>query len=138
MIFGLADFAGQWQLSRQITDHAGGQDGRLVGQAQFQQQGQGCLHYQEQGQLQLGAGPVMAAQRAYIWRFGKDSVDVCFADDTPFHSFVPSGQAPGTDHPCGKDFYTVQYDFRRMPEWEAVWRVHGPRKDYTSVSRYSR
>jgi hypothetical protein len=48
------------------------------------------------------------------------------------------GQADGTEHPCGDDHYTVQYDFRSWPQWTAVWQVSGPRKDYTSRSAYTR
>lgn len=137
-ILGSHDFAGTWRLARRITDRTNGQIGHLHGSVQLTQTEQGGLHYQEEGQLQLGGGQIMQATRAYHWQFEGTAVVVRFADGKPFHQFVPSGHVAGTDHPCGDDFYTVRYDFRRWPVWQAVWSVTGPRKDYVSVSDYIR
>ncbi|WP_439155756.1 DUF6314 family protein [Yoonia sp.] len=135
-MLGPAAFVGQWRLQRTITDRLGGQTGRLVGQAVFTQAGQGVLAYQETGDLRIGDGPVMVAMRRYLWVFDAGGVAVQFGDGAAFHRFIPTGHAAGTDHPCGDDLYRVEYDFTRWPIWRATWVVHGPRKDYTSVSDY--
>lgn len=130
------DFAGTWRLTRKIDDRKSGQTGQFDGQAVLSPSDGGLL-YHETGQMRFGGG-VMQAERRYLWRFMPDHVDVRFADGAAFHRFTPAGAAPGTDHPCGDDFYQVMYDFTAWPQWQAVWTVQGPRKDYTSYSTYQR
>ena len=137
-MLGRSDFAGTWQLTRRITDRHGQMQGEFAGTAMLMPVGDDLLDYVETGQMRLGAAPVMAATRAYLWQFGAERVQVRFADGRDFHSFAPRGQAAGTDHPCGDDHYTVVYDFTRWPLWRATWVVTGPRKDYTSVTDYTR
>lgn len=130
------DFLGHWQFDRQIDDRNGGQLGIVTGTADFTPEN-ALVRYREAGQLRIGDGPVLSAERSYLWRFEK-SVEVMFDDGRQFHSFVPMGRGQGTDHPCGEDFYQVTYDFRGWPEWTSTFQVSGPRKDYTSVTAYKR
>ncbi|WP_245882682.1 DUF6314 family protein [Yoonia sediminilitoris] len=132
------DFRGLWRLERRIIDRMANQEGTLQGTVTLLDQAQGVMDYREEGQFQLGQGPVMQATRSYQWHFGGGWVDVRFADGSPFHRFVPEGCVAGSDHPCGADHYQVRYDFRAWPDWQAVWTVTGPRKDYTSISHYCR
>lgn len=132
-----ADFEGVWALSRQIDDRRAGQTGVMTGQAALTQAGPARLRYAEEGQMQLGTGPVLLARRVYHWHFAAGRVVVTFEDERDFHSFVADGQGAGTDHPCGDDTYRVVYDFTRWPVWQAVWDVAGPRKDYTMISTYT-
>lgn len=125
-------------MTRHIVDHHAGQGGHLVGEAAFEAQAADQLIYRETGTLTLATGAQMMAQRSYRWVFDRDAVAVMFDDGRAFHSFVPSGHAAGTDHPCGDDFYTVRYDFTLWPCWRAVWTVTGPRKNYVSVTQYAR
>lgn len=138
MILKARDFLGRWELRRTIADHRDGQNGTLAGQAVFAGDDGLQLMYEESGTLTLESGATLEATRQYRWKFTPDAVIVTFADGRPFHRFVPSGHAAGTDHPCGADFYTVRYDFTRWPDWIAVWTVTGPRKDYVSTSTYQR
>ena len=130
------DFAGHWTLTRQIEDRTAGPNGQFVGTAVFEAIADATLRYTETGTLQLGQGPSMTAERSYLWEFAADRVDVFFDDGRDFHHFVPDGVSEGSNHPCGEDFYTVTYDFTVWPNWVATWTVTGPRKDYTSVTRY--
>jgi len=131
------DFVGTWKLQRKIADHLSGQDGQLVGEAVLSPSGEAGLIYDETGTLVLANGTQMAATRRYHWGFADGQVVVTFADGLHFHQFTPFGDVAGTDHPCGDDFYTVQYDFTAWPKWRAVWTVKGPRKDYVSTSDYA-
>ena len=135
---GIDDFEGDWQIERVITDRLLQQNGTLTGRAQFRRSGPDTLEYAEEGALQMGDGPKMEARRSYRWQFGPDQVHVMFDDGRAFHSFVPSGYAHGTDHPCGDDDYAVRYDFIPWPQWRTVWLVSGPRKDYSSVTTFCR
>lgn len=132
-----ADFEGHWNLHRTIEDRYAGQMGDFRGSALFRAEADDHLAYFETGMVRFGAGPVMKAERRYHWRFDGNAVDVRFADGAAFHRFTPTGVGAGTDHPCGDDFYTVQYDFTAWPDWTATWTVTGPRKDYTSTSKYN-
>lgn len=131
-------FSGDWQLQREITDRQGGVAGRMSGQATLAPDGPVGLLYAERGRLQMGDGPVLEAERRYLWRFAGGRVEVRFADGADFHSFAPHGAAAGTVHYCGDDVYRVAYDFTGWPVWTATWAASGPRKDYVSVSRYWR
>ena len=133
-----ADFIGRWQIDRRIDDRHAGQTGTLAGTATFAPGGDGGLIYDERGTLRLGTGTPLEATRRYLWRFGAGGVEVRFADGAPFHAFVPAGRAAGTAHLCGADLYEVAYDFSGFPEWQAVWTVRGPRKDYTATTRHRR
>lgn len=137
-MLGLSDFVGMWQLQREIDDRHSSQQGAFQGTCTFRENGPSRLDYFEEGTIRFGTGPELTANRRYQWHFRPEVVDVRFEDGSAFHSFVPTGQAKGTEHPCGDDHYTVQYDFRSWPDWQATWRVTGPRKDYTSISRYTR
>ena len=138
MILEASAFEGRWQLARRIDDRLAQQEGILSGTVDFTAHGSTRLEYHEVGELRLGRGPAMQAQRRYNWNFERGVVIVTFEDGSDFHQFVPSGVSQGSDHPCGDDLYTVSYDFTRWPQWQATWIVRGPRKDYTSVSTYMR
>lgn len=138
MTFTAEDFAGEWVLHRTIKDNLHGQNGTLAGQTVFTRTDASHLIYDEEGTLTLQSGVSLAASRRYLWAFEDEAVAVSFDEGRPFHQFVPSGHAAGTDHPCGEDFYTVRYDFTDWPRWVAVWTVTGPRKDYVSTSVYLR
>ncbi|WP_375255967.1 DUF6314 family protein [Yoonia sp.] len=131
------DFVGTWRLRRKIVDHLSGQEGHLQGEAVLTPDGDRRLIYDESGTLVLAHGTEMVATRRYLWDFVGQQVVVTFEDGRPFHQFMPAGDVDGTDHPCGDDFYTVQYHFTTWPIWEAVWTVNGPRKDYVSRSDYA-
>ncbi len=132
------DFEGTWQISREITDRLAGKPGQLTGTASFARDGDDVLLYEERGTLRLGDGPVLEATRRYRWHFVGDRVEMTFDDGAAFHSFTPHGYVDGTKHPCGDDTYNVRYDFIPWPRWRAVWVVTGPRKDYTSVTEFTR
>ena len=132
-----ADFAGDWRLARVLTDRLGAMSGTFTGTARFTADGSDALAYHESGQLTLRAGAVLQAERDYRWVWTATNVTVFFADGAPFHDFRPTGMGTGTPHLCGADLYTVTYDFRAWPRWQAVWEVRGPKKNYRSVSDYT-
>ena len=94
------------------------------------------LAYHETGLLTLGSAAPVTATRDYLWRWQAGRICVDYVDGRPFHDFNPA--APSAHHHCLPDDYTVTYDFSDWPRWHAHWRVTGPRKDYTMISRYKR
>lgn len=132
----LTDFLGDWRLERQIDDRLAGAKGRFTGAAVFSAAGEG-LQYRETGTLRFGAQSFQA-ERVYHWRAEGPDIRVDFEDGRFFHAFDPAMTAPRAHHFCAPDDYTVSYDFADWPAWSATWTVKGPRKDYTSVTRYLR
>lgn len=132
----LVAFEGTWAMEREITDHSGGPDGRLTGRCVFSPEA-GGLRLTETGVLEMAELAPMPAERRYFWRAQGAEITVEFDDGRFFHAFDPRGERAEAGHDCAPDRYDVTYDFSRWPAWTATWRVRGPRKDYTSVTRYT-
>lgn len=133
----IADFEGLWRIERGIEDHLAAQRGIFEGRAELAPAGDHWL-WSEAGEMRLGAGPSFAARRDYLWQpEAGGRIAIRFHDGRPFHSFDPEGR-PEAHHWCDPDDYRVTYDFADWPVWRAVWRVRGPRKDYTMTSLHRR
>ncbi|MDD8022358.1 MAG: DUF6314 family protein [Paracoccaceae bacterium] len=128
----LADFLGDWRLEREIVQ-GDGMTARFIGRAQFRPEGAG-LQYHETGHLQLSGLKPMLAERRYLWRQDGARICVDYPDGRAFHCFDPAD--PQATHWCDPDDYRVLYGFDTWPDWQARWRVRGPRKDYTMLSTY--
>lgn len=131
-----ADFAGLWQVDRQIDDRLG-RAMTFTGTALLTGDDK-AMTYREQGQLVAGKGPGFAATRRYEWRTEGTDIAVCFDDGRPFHRFDPMSVTASASHDCAPDIYQVRYDFFAWPVWSTRWRVSGPRKDYTMDTTYRR
>ena len=127
---------GNWNINRVIEDRRSAQSGQFTGIATFSGSGSTLL-YAEDGTLSL-ADNEMRATRRYKWMIEGDAVTVTYTDDSPFHAFRINGPTATADHQCGDDFYYAKYSFYFPQEWQVVWTVSGPRKDYTSTTLYSR
>ena len=79
----------------------------------------------------------MAASRRFLWRAEGDGIEVLYEDGAPFHRIGP-GRVVQAWHACVHDDYEVSYNFTHWPDWRMIWRVRGPRKDYTSITDFSR
>lgn len=131
----LQDFAGAWQLSRQILQSSG-EAFQFKGAANFTPSGSHFL-YHESGVVTASDGRTLHAERAYLWQQGTDGkIDVLFDDNRYFHTF--SAVEPTAKHLCGDDHYVVTYRFDDWPCWQSTWQVNGPRKDYQMSSLYRR
>jgi len=131
----LQDFIGEWRVSRDIA-HADGTTACFEGQAVFAP-GSGILRYHEAGELRLGSGQEMHAERSYVWSEREDgALEVFFEDGRPFHQIIDG--ASKAEHWCDPDTYEVTYRFENWPDWSCRWQVRGPRKDYCMTTHYSR
>jgi hypothetical protein len=126
----LQDFKGRWRLQREIV-HADAPDARFEGEAVWSEAGD-SLAYRETGRLTVTGHPPMETERRYLWRAG---LRVYFDDGRFFHQVPPEGGE--ARHWCDPDDYHVVYRFEDWPEFETVWTVKGPRKEYRMISRYS-
>ncbi len=136
----LTDFEGEWHLERRIEDSRVGQSGQLIGLATFAPVNDepGLLKYSEKGTLRMQDQPPLDATRSYFWQQTEAGIDVMFEDRRPFHQIAADRSMPDDTHHCAPDLYHVSYSFVKWPDWQAMWRVVGPKKDYRMLSRYRR
>ena len=79
----------------------------------------------------------METEQRYQWCAEGDTIAVFFKDGRLFHRFQMDTRADAR-HFCDPDHYDVAYNFTGWPVWTMLWRVKGPRKDYTMRSTFSR
>ena len=132
----LADFLGQYDVSRVIEDARAGAVSRFEGTAEISRDGTGAA-YGESGAMMIG-GQRFLAERRYLWRANSARIDVLFEDGRAFHDFDPEAGGLASAHLCGEDMYRGGYDFTDWPRWSVTWDVQGPRKAYKSVTWYER
>ena len=133
----LADFAGDWNIDRRIEDRLAKRTAQLKGTALFAWSGTDLI-YSEAGMLTLDDGPALSTQQEYLWQTDGSEVRVYFANRAPFHRFPLSVPIANASYWCDPDQYDVRYEFRNWPVWTVTWTVHGPRKDYISITRFER
>jgi hypothetical protein len=137
---------GVWAIERDVHDRLSGQDGTYTGEATFALDGPG-LSWVERGTLTMGGHVGRATRTMAVVPVGTGAAysggpepawEVRFDDGRPFHPLdLSSGSCP-VDHPCGEDHYAGWVRVERPDLLVVSWRVVGPRKDHTIVTRYSR
>ncbi|MEX0349912.1 MAG: DUF6314 family protein [Paracoccaceae bacterium] len=133
----LEDFAGDWRISREISDAKAGQVLRADGTAALVWRDDELI-YEEALTLQVPGQTPMQATRRYLWRAGAGGIDVRFEDGQFFHHLALGQDQPRDHHDCPPDSYDAAYDFSNWPNWSVVWTVSGPRKFYVMKSCYER
>lgn len=131
----LWELEGLWRLERDIV-HADGTGARFEGECLFTRTGPRLLQ-EETGTLVTSTGR-FAGSRRYVWSADEGRLVLHFEDMRPFHDISLGTPRPTARHDCPPDVYRVAYDFSRWPDWQATWRVTGPRKAYVMESTYRR
>ena len=85
-----------------------------------------------------GQPRALQATRRYQWHGQGSMIEIRFEDGRLLQKLTLAGARAGDVHHCDPDRYDGSYDFDPWPEWQAVWRVTGPRKDYRMVTQYAR
>ena len=126
-----ADFIGVWRVRRLLIDHFGSAHLNFTGQARIEADAvteTGLLH---------GRRGTMEARRFYRLAMDAAGIDILFADGSPFVRLGLSA-SQRVHHQCGSDLYQGRFLFRSRDCFAESWRVSGPRKRYTSLTRYAR
>ncbi len=131
----LVDFVGHWAIDRVIDDRRSASQAKFTGECRYLRDGS-SLRLEETGSLRLADGSKFAASRRFIWKEADGKIHVHFDDGRPFHVIDLHTPVPTDTHLCGRDTYRVAYDFIQWPNWQAVWHVSGPQKDYRMVTGY--
>jgi len=135
----LQDFAGRWQIDRVIDDALTGQSITGQGVAHFIAEPTGHLVYEEALSLIYPDQPrPFEATRRYIWQGQGGVIEIRFEDGRLLQRLSLSGSNVGDVHHCDPDRYDGRYEFADWPQWRAIWRVTGPRKDYLMTTVYRR
>jgi len=138
-----AYFAGRWRMTRAIDDRLGGRRGDATGICAFRDGPRiAGLVCEEALVIDYGGNRFDGAQST-IWRFEESAgPDLDFQDGgffcaARFEEFGGVWRAPLT-HLCGDDQYDGDVIVASENSWRLIWRVKGPRKDYTLDTRYDR
>ncbi|MDA5635934.1 MULTISPECIES: DUF6314 family protein [Rhizobium/Agrobacterium group] len=129
--FGPEEFFGVWAVQRTILDRMNVVKVEFAGTAVISR-----YHFEEDGETFSG-GMLLASRRKYALSFTYHGVDVAFHDLRAF-GFISRMPSQKLDHRCGDDDYSGRLLFPNPESLIEVWRVRGPRKNYTSFSRYQR
>lgn len=128
--------SGRWSVVRDVHDHTTDQDGRFVGEAIFSA-ADGGLDWVEDGTLQLGAFAGTASRTMRVEPVG-GGWEVRFDDGRFFHPLDLETGRCVVDHPCSADHYAGEIRVEADDLVVIAWRVVGPAKDQTIVTRYTR
>ena len=153
---------GAWSLSKTFVYERGGKSGSFIGKASFAPiQGlQGVLAYEEEGTatlmpeaMQLNARhallydcrPTESASTVRVLfdeATARESVESRLAGARFFHTIdfaAATLDSPPLQfsHPCGPDMYYGRFLFSEE-EFVLDWRVTGPRKSGSAISRFRR
>ncbi|MHC1547771.1 DUF6314 family protein [Phyllobacterium sp. K27] len=122
---------GTWQVTRKVIDHRAGAIYGFAGRATITPE-----LFEERGDMSVGRN-VLQAARIYRLVFADAAVRVLYPSG---NEFVTLGYdaSQRVSHLCGSDFYQGRFLFESRDRWVEGWRVRGPQKRYSSLSRYVR
>jgi Family of unknown function (DUF6314) len=130
-----AFLAGRWRIDRRLDALAGA---HFSGEAVCRRSRIGFLSYSEHGTLTLG-GKRLEAGRDLVYRLlTSSSAAVYLTDGSFFHPLDLSSGYKRVRHLCEADTYIGQFLVVSFDEYCVEWHVRGPRKSYTSRSRFER
>jgi hypothetical protein len=119
---------GTWHLRRSVLA-SGVEVGSFTGTATFDDDGDGVVHYHEQGTLHLD-GQRVPATRRLAYRVAGSRAQVTFEDGRPFHDLDLRDGVDHAEHPCGADRYHGRFEVVDHDTWHHAWHVTGPHKDH--------
>ena len=125
------EFLGTWAVRRLVVDRQNGRKVRFAGTAVVSRD-----RFEEDGETFAG-DMSLRSHRKYVLDFTGDGVAVSFHDLRPF-VFISDTPSQRLHHRCGDDDYIGRLFFPSFDSLVEVWRVNGPRKNYTSIAHYHR
>ncbi|MCB2113257.1 MAG: DUF6314 family protein [Parvularculaceae bacterium] len=136
-------FAGKWRMTRAIDDRRGGRCGVGEGVTQFTPgSGDESLECRETLIIDYG-GRKTAGEQMTSWRFCDAAGPRLYFKDGRFFCamrFIRNAASwrASLAHLCGADSYNADVTIINDKSWRLVWRVCGPRKDYSLDTAYLR
>ncbi len=127
----LASSIGTWSVRRKIVDHHARAVYAFAGTAVVT-----LTDFHEVGKIWIG-GRAFETARAYRLAASGVRVQVSYPDGSHFFEMNLTGRQT-IRHTCRDDRYIGCFIFRSPDSWAELWRVHGLRKHYSSLSLYQR
>lgn len=136
--------AGDWSLVRDIPGV-----GTVTGTASFRSTGPDLLRYREDGRFDQISGLSTVVYREYDYALDGDTISVRFVPvpttEPVLHVLRPTPDGPqpwpatATDvRLCRLDTYAGSYRFESPDRFTVEMRVHGPAKNYSTHTSYTR
>ncbi len=92
--------------------------------------------FKESGELQIGYSRIESV-RSYTLNTGDERVEVLYPDMRPFVC-ISAKPVQRVHHHCGEDEYRGRFFFLNQHLLVEVWEVVGPRKNYRSITTFTR
>ena len=131
-----------WRFHRHIVHHDTGQVADIHGTVSWQEMSQPeaifMLQYCETGVIQVGTYTGKASQTHWYTFPTAATVDIYFSDKRFFYTLDLTTGRCDIRHPCGDDTYDGACEALSDTTYQQIWRVTGPRKNYTSHTSYTR
>lgn len=124
-------FAGDWHVHRTVFDHLTQRTYSFEGTATITVDA-----FVERGEVAIGDRSFSAA-RTYRLEGSSGAINVLFPDGRPFVR-LGAQSSQRVHHQCGGDLYVGRLFLVSPDLWAEHWRVRGPRKHYTSLTRFTR
>ena len=78
------------------------------------------------------------AHQDYTWIIRPNGWKINFSDGTYFHDLELENTKQEVYHNCGNDIYRGRFKLNIPKEYEVIWNVSGPHKNYISHTCYNR
>jgi hypothetical protein len=127
----LSEFIGTWNVRRSILDRNTGVTTRFVGTLLIT-----ARDFFEEGTTSVGQASFVSRRR-YALDFNGDRLVVVFSDGRPFIQLAAVADQ-SVVHDCVDDIYAGRIVARDANHVAEIWRVTGPRKNYTSIAHFNR
>lgn len=137
-------FSGAWRMTRRIDDRRGGRRGHAEGEAVLaaHADSEACLICRETLSIDY-AGRRWPGYQQTLWRFESECGPRLYFSDGRFVCDMAFAHRSGQwraalTHSCGDDIYQGDASIVDKDAWRLIWRVFGPRKDYTLDTEFRR
>lgn len=133
----LTFFTGLWAYERRISQP----DITVYGVASFEDIDAHSKAFHEEGAYHLNGTQYSCFQKQ-TWIWSEQKLTLLKHDGNILHVFdLEPADLPlqlQHTHSCGADTYTSSFDVLSHSQWRTTYHVSGPRKNYTSVTVFSR
>lgn len=131
-----SDIIGEWIIRRNIEDKLNKRNFILNGKAIFTTE-DNIFYYKETGVIKSDNFESKAHQD-YTWIIKPNGWKINFSDGSHFHDLELENNKQEVYHNCGNDIYRGRFKLNIPKEYEVIWNVSGPHKNYISHTYYNR
>ena len=130
------DIVGKWDINRSIRDIINKKEFKLSGSGIFTNKNN-IFHYKETGLL-ISDKFESKAHQEYTWIIKPNGWIINFSDGNHFHDLELENTEQEVYHECGNDIYKGMFLLNLPRNFEVMWEVSGPRKNYKSHTYYNK